>query len=353
MLYRLENLQRKHGNRTVLNIENLEIGEGQIYTLIGPNGAGKTSLLTILSFLDRPTSGRIHFLDKEVAFGEKNLFNLRRQVVLLDQTPIMFTGSVWQNVEFGLRVRKVAAGIRRTKVQEALELVGMEKFADYDARGLSGGETKRVALARAVVLDPKVLLCDEPTANVDNENQEIILKIIEKINKERRCSVIFSTHYLSQGQRLADQTLLLQNGSLSDIISENIYRMKVVDRQEDHCVCQLTGQFFLSLPLKIIPENIQVAKLHIDPSGLIFNPDGRKKDKGQKCNLGDQGNVLSGHITDLSQQSGRVRVVVNVGITLVVLLSMEQYRLEKPGIGDKVEVLVPHRSVRCNRIELT
>ena len=97
------------------------------------------------------------------------------------------------------RYEECLSEARRQRIEEALELVGMEKFADYAAQGLSGGETKRVALARALVLQPDVLLCDEPTANVDNENQEIILNIIERINRERKGSIIFSTHYLSQG----------------------------------------------------------------------------------------------------------------------------------------------------------
>jgi len=344
MLYKLENLKRSHGTRTVLSIDKLEILPNRIYTLIGPNGAGKTSLLQILSFLDKPTSGTVHFLDKRVSFEEKQLHEIRRQVVLLDQNPIMFTGSVWQNVEFGLKVRKVAAKARRKGIEEALELVGMENFSDYDARGLSGGETKRVALARALVLHPEVLLCDEPTANVDNENQEIILNIIERINKERKGSVIFSTHYLSQGQRLADHTLLLQNGALSDIASENIYRVTVVDTQEESIICQLTGQLFLKLPVHIFPDKVHVAKVHIDPNHIIFSP---------KTINPAEGNHLSGHITDLSQDSGRIRVIIDVGVKLNLVLSMEQYRLEKPGIGDKASVFIPHSGMYCTRMDLT
>jgi tungstate transport system ATP-binding protein len=344
MLYKLENLKRSHGTRTVLSIDKLEILPNQIYTLIGPNGAGKTSLLQILSFLDKPTSGTVHFLDNRVSFEEKQLHEIRRQVVLLDQNPIMFTGSVWQNVEFGLKVRKVAAKARRKGIEEALELVGMENFSDYDARGLSGGETKRVALARALVLHPEVLLCDEPTANVDNENQEIILNIIERINKERKGSVIFSTHYLSQGQRLADHTLLLQNGALSDIASDNIYRVTVVDTLEEGIICQLTGQLFLKLPAHNFPDKVHVAKVHIDPNHIIFNP---------KTTNPAEGNLLSGHITDLSQNSGRIRVVIDVGVKLTLVLSMEQYRLEKPGIGDKASIFIPHSGTHCTRMDLT
>lgn len=344
MLYRLENIARKHGDRTVLYIDKLDIQPQQIYTLIGPNGAGKTSLLQILAFLDQPSSGRMHFLDREVSFDRKHLYALRRQVVLVDQTPIMFTGSVRHNVEFGLQVRKVAQKVRRQKIEEALELVGMERFADYDARGLSGGETKRVALARALVLQPEVLLCDEPTANVDNENQEIILRIIEKINHEQKTSIIFSTHYLAQGQRLANQTLLLQNGELSDVTSENIYRVSVVDRQRDSFTCQLTGQLCLKLPHHILPDEVKVAKLHIDPEGIVCNPERTHP---------AEGNLLSGHITDLAQDSGRIRVVINVGVRLVVVLPMAQYRLEKPCIGEKMQIFIPHSSIFCSRVDLT
>ncbi len=343
MLYRLENLERSHGSRTILNIDKLEIKPNKIYTLIGPNGAGKTSLLQILAFLDKPTSGSMLFLDQPVSFEEKHLYTLRRQVVLLDQTPIMFTGSVRKNVEFGLQVRKVPVKARKKRVEEALELVGMEKFADYAAQRLSGGETKRVALARAVVLQPDVLLCDEPTANVDNENQEIILKIIERINKERQGSIIFSTHYLSQGQRLADHSLLLQNGSLSKLASENIFRVNILDSQDDELVCQLTGQLFLKLPKHIFPAGVKLAKLNIDPNCIVLNPQEASSEKG---------NSLTGHITDLSQDSGRIRVTIDVGVQLVLGLTTRQYRLEKPGIGDKVLLFIPHSGVCCSRIEL-
>ena len=106
-----------------------------------------------------------------VCYTENDLLELRRQVVLVDQSPLLFTGSVAKNVEFGLRMRKIPAAERKKRVIEALELVGMAGFIEAEAHRLSGGETKRVALARALAVGPQVLLCDEPTANVDSENQ--------------------------------------------------------------------------------------------------------------------------------------------------------------------------------------
>ena len=343
MLYNLEDIKRIHGSRTVLNIAKLEIRPNQVYTLVGPNGAGKTSLLKILAFLDRPSSGHLFFRGRQVLYRNKHMYQLRRRVVLLDQSPIMFTGSVWKNVEFGLRVRKVVRQERKQRVEEALELVGMERFSHYNAHGLSGGETKRVALARALVLQPEVLLCDEPTANVDNENQEIILEILTKINKEQNSSIIFSTHYLSQAHRLADHTLLLQQGSLSDIASENIYRTSVVDHKKTSLVCQLTGQLFLSLPKNIFPDDVNTGKLHIDPNCILLNP--------ATANAED-GNTLNGHIIELSQSSGRVKITIDVGVKMNLVLAMEEYRLDKPAIGDKSKIFIPHTCINFTSVDL-
>lgn len=343
MLYKLAGVKRIHKDRTVLNIDELEIRSNRVYTLIGPNGAGKTSLLKILAFLDKPSCGTLLFQGSRVSYGQNSLHRLRRKVVLLDQNPIMFTGSVWKNVEFGLKVRNLPEPERGRRVAEALELVGMEDFATYHAPGLSGGETKRVALARALVLQPKVLLCDEPTANVDNENQEIILQILKKINKEQKSSIIFSTHYLSQAQKLADHTLLLQSGALSTSSGENSFKVTIVDYKGDEVVCQLTGQLLVTLPLTLLPETKSTLKLHIDPGAIVIG--------GEMINSGE-GNLLAGHITELVQDSGKVRVTVDVGVQLVVTLPVADYREQRPCIGDKVDLFVPNSAVSCSHSSL-
>ena len=341
-LYKLENIKRIHGNRTVLDIEDLEIAAGKIYTLIGPNGAGKTTLLKILSFLDSPSEGRMHFMGQEVLCGEKHLYGFRKRVVLLDQSPIMFTGSVWKNIEFGLNIRNIRGDEKERRIREVLDLVGMGRFKDYNARGLSGGETKRIALARALVLQPEVLLCDEPTANVDAENQEIILDIIEQINKEQKTSVIFSTHYLSQGQRLADHSLLLQRGSLSEMANENIFRITVAGHEGDKTLCQLTGQLIIKIPKEALPLDKNFAKVHIDPYLLTF---------GSGCERRKDGNVVRGHVTDISQESGSVRLGVDVGVKMVLIFPMEHYLLEKPSLGQKLNVFIPDQALGFSSFE--
>ena len=216
MLYSADVLTKVFKGHHVLDLENLIIEKHKIYALIGANGAGKTTLLNILAFLGHPSSGELHFCDQPVITSRQHLLALRRRVVLVDQYPILFTGSVWQNVAFGLKVRGVSKKKCDKRVDEALDLVGMQEFRMADADKLSGGESKRVALARALAIEPEVLLCDEPTANVDEENQEVILNILERINAEKKTSIIMATHYLAQSKRLAHHILMLEHGRLSE-----------------------------------------------------------------------------------------------------------------------------------------
>jgi len=214
MLYKADTLIKEFKGCKVLNLTDFAIEKHKIYALLGANGAGKTTLLNLLAFLVQPTSGNLQFCGRNVVYRRQHLLDLRRRVVLVDQYPILFTGPVWKNVEFGLKVRGISKKQREMRVEEVLELVGMQAFRLADAHKLSGGESKRVAMARALAIAPEVLLCDEPTANVDEENQKIIMDILERLNRENRTSIIMATHYLSQIRRLAHHTLMLEHGML-------------------------------------------------------------------------------------------------------------------------------------------
>lgn len=167
MLYDISQLIKVYGDRTVLDISSLEIEKGSIYALLGPNGAGKTTLLNILGFLESPTTGNIIYRSSPVIFSEPFLKNLHKEVVVVDQYPILFTTTVYKNLEFGLKVRQIPKKDRDYIINETLEMVGMRDFIQAEAHQLSGGETQRVALARALAVSPEVLLCDEPTSSVD------------------------------------------------------------------------------------------------------------------------------------------------------------------------------------------
>lgn len=208
IVYDLHNVVKLYGQREVLHLNHLELPRGEITCIVGPNGAGKSSLLRLLNFLESPTSGQIIF-DGQPLNGQVPLA-LRRRVTTVFQRPILLSGSVYENVAYGLKLRG-EKGIGE-RVSQAVEMVGLAEFARASVRTLSGGEAQRVALARAIVLDPEVLLLDEPTANLDPYNGSLIERIIAGLNRERGMTIIMVTHNVFQAKRLAHHVALLLGG---------------------------------------------------------------------------------------------------------------------------------------------
>lgn len=209
-VFELEHLVKAYNGRRVVQIEELSIPRGQIFTVIGPSGAGKSTLLRMLNFLEFPTSGSLSFNGKALKTGEEVPLELRRQITMVFQRPMLLTGSVWDNVAYGLKLRD--RHDQHKQIQEMLELVGMSKLARASTRKLSGGEAQRVALARALVIQPEVLLLDEPTANLDPYNVSLIEQIITQVNAERQMTVVLVTHNIFQAHRLAHMAALLLDG---------------------------------------------------------------------------------------------------------------------------------------------
>lgn len=336
MLYKIRNLKKIFGNRAVLDIKELDIERGKIYTLIGPNGAGKTTLLNILAFLDSPSVGKITFLGQSTQFHKPRLQRYRQRVVLVDQYPILFTGPVWKSVEYGLKVRGMAKQQRLDRVVKVLEMVGMSDFYSADAHKLSGGETKRVALARALAIQPEVLLCDEPTANVDAENQEIILRILEEINRKEKVSLVFTTHYLSHANRFADHSIILENGRLSSAHRENIFPIRFVEMRGGKKIWLLgnTIQVALDSTEGGVHERL---KAFIHPKGVVIGEVGD--------NVEDDDISLTGSIWKLERVNHSVRVSVDCGIRLVAQLALEDYKRKALQVGKIVQCRIPQEAV--------
>ena len=214
-LYELQKISQRYHGRVVLDIANLRLEPGRIYALTGPNGAGKSTLLRLLAFLEAPAGGSIFFRGEQVKFASRHsLLMLRRRVALVDQHPVAFSTTVAKNIEIGLKIRKIPIDERTALVHAVLETVGLSQYSHSPATELSGGETQRLALARALAIQPEVLLCDEPTANVDVANQEIILQVLTRMNREHGVSIVFTTHDPQQAETLAHQHLRLEKGVL-------------------------------------------------------------------------------------------------------------------------------------------
>ncbi len=211
-IYRIANLKQIYAGRTVLDIERLEIASGEILGLVGPSGAGKSTLLRLLNFLESPSAGRIIF--RQQALNGHVPIDVRRQVTTVFQRPVLLRASVRSNVAYGLGLRGERGNGR---VDEMLQLVGLEQLGNAAATKLSGGEMQRVALARALVVNPTVLLLDEPTANLDPYNVGLIEQIVAQTNRERGTTVVIVTHNVFQAKRLARRVGLMLGGKLVEI----------------------------------------------------------------------------------------------------------------------------------------
>jgi tungstate transport system ATP-binding protein len=214
-VYRLHNVSKTYQNRCVLTVDHLKIRRGEIFSVVGPSGAGKSTLLRLLNFLEPPTTGRIRFLDVEFSGKQQMPLRLRRRVTTVFQRPILLNRSVQANVRYGLKLRS-DDGVAE-KVEQALEKVGLADLARQRARTLSGGEGQRTALARAIVLEPDVLLLDEPTANLDPYNVGLIEEIVQDLNCERGTTLVLVTHNVFQAKRLADRVTLMLDGSIVEV----------------------------------------------------------------------------------------------------------------------------------------
>jgi tungstate transport system ATP-binding protein len=214
-LYRISALIKEYGGRKVLEVDSLDVRYGEILALVGPSGSGKSTLLRLLNFLEYPTCGAIEFKGTRFTAGQEMPLALRRKVTTVFQRPMLLNRSVWDNVNFGLRLRGERDNDQ--SVRNVLEEVGLKEQAHQRARTLSGGEAQRVALARAMVLRPDALLLDEPTANLDPYNVSLIENIARKLNQQYQTTLVLVTHNVFQAHRMADRVVFLLDGKIVEI----------------------------------------------------------------------------------------------------------------------------------------
>ncbi len=204
----IRNLKKELDGKQILNGINLEVEKGEIMALVGPSGSGKTTLLRCLNRLIEVDGGVVKFEGKDIKTIQP--VNLRREVVLVHQESAMFPGTVYDNVAFG---PSFLGPVKKEQMLQCLNESGLSKeYIDKDAEKLSSGEKKRVALARALALDPKVLLLDEPTAGVDPRKIEKMESTIVHFSKRKGFTVLWVTHDVEQAKRISDRIANLKDG---------------------------------------------------------------------------------------------------------------------------------------------
>lgn len=223
----LRDVVLSYGDRTILDHINLTIQDGETLVILGGSGAGKSTLIKLIIGLEKPTSGQIFIDGEEITNKSEDEMNeMRRKMGLVFQYSALFDSlTVRDNITFGLRVRmKLSPEEEAAMVAKTLERVDLPGIEDLYANELSGGMRKRVSLARAIVMEPSILLYDEPTSGLDPITSGTISRLIRTIQKNLHCTSIVVTHDMQSAFYVGDRLALLHQGKFVEVAVAEQFR---------------------------------------------------------------------------------------------------------------------------------
>ncbi len=274
---------KRYGDFTALNGVSLNIKEGEFFTLLGPSGCGKTTLLRMIAGFNSIEGGDFYF-------GEKRINDVpahKRDIGMVFQNYAIFPHlTVKENVAYGLKARKVSKKEMETRVAEALELVQIAHLADRKPNELSGGQQQRVALARAFVIEPSVLLMDEPLSNLDAKLRVQMRTVIKKLQRRLGITTIYVTHDQEEALAISDRIAVMKDGDIMQIGSPSEIYAKpqnpfvagfigvsnFLDCAVNGETVDIQGEMTLKIPVK--KEYVGKGKLSARPEQLFFSQDG-------------------------------------------------------------------------------
>ena len=210
----LKDVSKFFGEICAVDHVTLDVEKGELFFLLGPSGCGKSTFLRTIAGFYQPDTGELYFDDKLM----NNVPPHRRNIGMVFQNYALWPHmSVYQNVEYGLNVRKLPAGVKREKVMQVLEIVRMEEYADRNPNQLSGGQQQRIALARALVIEPDILLLDEPLSNLDAKLRLEMRQEIKRIHSAAGITSVYVTHDQKEALSMADRMAVMRYGKIVQI----------------------------------------------------------------------------------------------------------------------------------------
>ena len=305
MYLSLKNISKKYKDKEILKNITFDIKEGELVCILGPSGCGKTTLLNIIGGFVSDYSG-------DVLLSNENINNIppeKREIATVFQSYGLFTHkNVIDNVSYGLKLLKIDKNMREKRARDMLEKVGLAGYEKKKIKELSGGEQQRVAIARSMVLNPKLLLLDEPLSNLDVHLRDVMRKEIKRIQKQFGVTMIIVTHDQEDAFKLADRVVVINEGHIEQIgTPEELYK-----QPKSNFISSFIGEN------NIIGEN-----LVIRPEEISIKLD----------NSGD------GEVVDVTYLGATVEYLVenSDGNTLKVLMMSTAERFN---IGDKVSIRI-------------
>lgn len=234
-LLTLRDILVSYGDAVTLQIAALDVQSREVLAIIGPNGGGKSTLLRVMGLLQRPTSGSVLFRGEHAFDG--NSLRLRRRIATVFQEPLLVNATVYKNAALGLQLRGAASRDIAQRLEPWLERLGIAHLRQRLARSLSGGEAQRTSLARALVMEPEILLLDEPFAALDPTSREALLRDFQPIIKDSGITTVFVTHDRNEAFSLAGRVGVLHLGRLLQIGA----REDVLRRPASEAVAEIVG----------------------------------------------------------------------------------------------------------------
>jgi len=235
-LLRLRGVEKKFGNFTALHGVDLDISEGEFFTIVGPSGSGKSTLIRLLVGMDQVTAGEILLRDKRI---DQTPANLRPTCMVFQSLALFPHMSVGQNIEFPLKLRKELPDKRRARAYELLDLLHLPRgFYDKRISQCSGGERQRVALARALAFDPEILFFDEPLSALDYRLRKTLEKELKDLHARTGKTFVYITHSLEEAMVMSDRIAIMKDGRFEQIaVADEIY-----DRPVSRFVAEFMGE---------------------------------------------------------------------------------------------------------------
>jgi tungstate transport system ATP-binding protein len=321
----LRGVRRRYSDGYVLDVPSLDVRAGEVLGVIGPNGAGKSTLLRILGLLERPDEGRVLCDGRPV--DARDALAERRRMATVFQEALLADATVADNAALGLRFRGVAAREHAARVRPWLERLGVAALASRAARTLSGGEARRVAVARALVLEPEVLLLDEPFSGLDAPTRASLLADLGAILRGDRITTVLVTHERGEARALADRVGVLMDGRLRQLDETG----RVFDAPAAEDVARFVGVETLA-PGRVLGRDAGVTAVEVGgrvvevaadaPAGarvcVAIRPEDvtlTALDGGPRASAGE--NALEGTVTRVSASTHATHVTVDVGFPLV------------------------------------
>lgn len=353
----IDNVQKAFGKVIAVDHLNLDIQDGEFFTFLGPSGCGKTTTLRMIAGFYYPTKGVVRFNDKDMTRVPPE----KRNTGMVFQNYALFPHmTVFENVAFGLRVRKVSSSEVKTRVEDVLSKVRLGQYADRQVSQLSGGQQQRVALARALVIEPEILLLDEPLSNLDAKLRDEMRDEILRLKHEYKITTIYVTHDQAEALSMSDRIAVFNFGVCHQVGTP----LEIYNEPANDFVARFIGEINL-LPVEI--KNVEQDQIRVEvqfgtekqelivqndpfnyhpenegPLSISIRPEAVKI-------LGEQvegPNILAGTIAEVQFFGSNIHVEINIGGDLVKANLLNNLRTSTLKVGEKIFVQLPENLLR-------